>query len=656
MLYVDGSDKGCAATPGHGPDPAGAQYNGPMSGFALCFHRTDSAGEPAHAVERMLTAMAHLGPDGQDLWVRGPVALGHLHFRTTPEEQTERQPLAHPHMPLVLAWDGRLDNREEVYRSLAEPPGPLTDLSDAALVLHAYGERGRRCLGQLLGPFALVLYNHHSSEVLLARDPMGGRGLNYYLSARLLIAASEPGGVLAHPALRVLPDHRPVVTFLAIRELVDDATPFTGVKELMPADVLQIGVKRDHHESFWPFDPAARCHYRSNDEYAERFLELLRQSVHCRLRGRGPRAVAVSGGLDSAPIAALAARYESSQGRRCKAASWVFDRFTSCDERRYLDALYRDHALDPVQVNGDAAWALSDFANWPIHPSTPLQNPYRRLHEILYQRLQKEGVQVVLTGMMGDHLYLGTERWLKDLLRDGRLGALWRACVWDVIHNGWRAFIRQGLARGMLPDRWYRRWRPRPEPDWLTPFARRYVSTEAAWPAEARRARRPWQYMRALELRTARAAWIERYFAGRFQLELRQPFRDRRLVEFMLQLPTEQLQFAGVSRPIVRRALRERLPPEILGRSDKTAFQELLRYGLCEQSSTRVRYWMRAEDGLWPVYIDPQWIGRGQGVDGVRGHVHWLCISLEMWSRYTSIGFDFRRAVGEHAQRHTGPA
>lgn len=608
----------------------------------MCFYRDDRQASLS-IVETMLSAMDYLGSDGQRVEVKGSLALGYLHFATTPEDKGKSQPLTHSEAPLTLVWDGRLDNRQEVYQQLPGRLPRLQGLSDAQLVLHAYAYWGSACVRHLLGPFALAVYDRARREVVLACDPMGGRSIFYWLSDHTLVVASEPGGVLAHPDLAVEPDYGPMVMFFAYTEQSDAATCFRGVRTLLPAQIMRVGLDYVNTDSYWPFDPTARLHYRKDEDYANHFLELLTKSVACRLPAAGTPAVALSGGLDSAPIAAVAARCLGTQGRRLTAASWVFDRFAECDERQYLQHMYRSPNVESLQINCDAAWPLSDFDTWPIHPCAPFQNPYRRFHENLYRELEQRGVRVLLTGLMGDHLYVGTERWFGDLLAERRISSAISDGMWYITEYGWRAFLRQGLLRGLLPHGIYRILRPRPVPEWLTPFARSHLNDSAAWPQESTRARRPHQYFRALELVTG-LGYIERFFAGRYGIELRYPFRDRRLVDFMLQVPTRQLYSRGTKRPIVRRAMRDLVPAAILARPTKTSFQSLCTFGLCEQELSRVYQWLDSPDNIWSLYVDREWLLANRDCEHLSGYVGWLCISLEMWSRYTAAGAAFRKA------------
>src|SRR5687767_12470040 len=145
-----------------------------MSALALLYTRTD---EPAsqQRVAAMLRALDHRGPDGCDAIVRGNAALGHQHFWTTPEEIGERQPLTDPDSGISIAFDGRLDNRDDLLRALRLNHGINQPLSDASLVLHCYLQWDEACFERLLGAFAIVLIDERIQSVLLARDGLGER-------------------------------------------------------------------------------------------------------------------------------------------------------------------------------------------------------------------------------------------------------------------------------------------------------------------------------------------------------------------------------------------------------------------------------------------------------------------------------------------------
>ena len=189
----------------------------------------------------MIKALSVRGPDGCDQLVRGWIGLGHQHFWTTPESSGERQPLSDVRAEVVLVFDGRLDNREELLATLDVKHLDSRGVpSDAELVLAAYQRWGEEFCGHLIGPGALVIVDLERRQVLCARDPLGDRTLFYNLDHSRLLVASEESGLLAHPEVGADFDETHLACFFALRVPSGGSTFFQQVRELLPGELLRV--------------------------------------------------------------------------------------------------------------------------------------------------------------------------------------------------------------------------------------------------------------------------------------------------------------------------------------------------------------------------------------------------------------------------------
>ncbi len=627
-----------------------------MSGFASIFHRDDSPPESG-ALEPMLTALAHRGPDGRRLLLAPPFALGHLHFWTTPEEHGERQPVAGPAGRLAL-FDGRLDNRRELLAAL-DLDGPLDRPapSDAALALAAVDRWGSEGLERLLGPFALVICDPASRSVLCARDPLGGRSLFYRASAGRLVVASEEGAVLAHPAADDRLDERRLAGYFALRVPDDGSTFFREVSELRPGEALRVTRRQVRRWRFWRPRPLPAPRYRTDGEYAEHYRELLARSVACRLRAPGRLGVMMSGGLDSTSLAALAARHlerggEGANGHRppaLTALSWVFDELIECDERPFIERVVAAHRLRPLRLTGDGCWPLSgaeaaleaapegDPPTGAVSPDTPEQNPYRQLKQGLYRRAAADGCTVVLNGGSADLLYVGAGDWLRDLLREWRLAAAGRELLGELHRHGLSRAVGRLTARRRGGGR-----RPAIGPPWLTSGASRLLpgpDEEALAPPAGRR---PRQAGAVFAAREARGISVEGRYANCERIELRHPYRDRRLIEFMLAVPAHQLYRLGRFKHIARLAMAGLLPEAIRERRQPTRLTPLFEVGLRERARPLVERLLFGPGAAWSDFVRRDWLARVLDEGAARRGqemVLWNCVSFELWRQ--------RRALSE---------
>ena len=594
-----------------------------------------------------MSRLKQRGPDGRDALYTSHAALGHCHFWTTPEEVGERQPLQVTRLPFRIVLDGRLDNRDELLSNLKLE----TPVSDAALILYAYERWGEACFEHFIGEYALVILDERSGALVCARDALGDRTLFYSVQGRRWVIASEPWAVTAgcdgSPGI----SEHSLAHFFSLRIPADGQTLFKNIFELLPAQALRISDSGLRTWRTWQPDPTKRLRGRSDAEYAAQFRDLLEESVRCRMRATTPVGVLMSGGLDSGSIASLAARMLAPLP--LTAISYVFDELSDCDERLYIETMVSRWGLRSLQIPCDDAWPLRDWENWPRNPNQPEPNPYRLLKERAYQRAHEEGLRVLLPGAFGDELYDGEEDWLADLISEKR----WREAGMELRRHVKYAGLRSTLgssylrraARRLLPPILGTARRPSPIPAWLTSFSAEQLGkiqintvVRSGSPQTASAGRHPASsFAHKQNILGLEAAWnstSEIFHASRHTLELRHPYRDRRLVEFVLSLPAHQLYNRGYFKYILRNAMQGLLPDAILSRQAPTPLLSLFARGM-ERERSRAQSELENANSPWRKYVRADWLARQWNVpltpetDGAESLLPWLCISCAAWLR-----------------------
>ena len=617
-----------------------------MSGIVAIWRR-DGAPLSHDEVVGPSVALAHRGRNGSDAAVLRDRALAHHHFWTTPEEIGERQPVSLDNGRLLIALDGRLDNRTELVPQLAPREASV---SDASLLIRAYERWGESCFARLLGPFAACVFDQRTGHVVLARDPLGDRTLFYYLSDRALVIASEESAVLAHPEVPRRLDETTLALFYAVEAPAAGATFFSDVRELLPGHTLTVGQERSELRAFWspPDGPALRLG--SDREYADAFRGLLRDAVRCRMRSIRPAGVLMSGGLDSTSVACLAAE-EMARASQCeplRVFSWVFDELAVCDERFFMDAVVERYGLEAHRIVGDTLWPLRDAPAWPHDPGRPHLGIYRLLLENLCREIKATGTDVLLTGNFGDHLYSGAERWLLELLREGRPMAGVGSLLLCLTRRGVRGLrsdpgLRRLASRLLQPFRGQRRpgGMPANAKSWLTAEALDRISGAESCDQDGlgevgRRFRliaTPW---------AAQSAPLGTAQANRLGIEVRNPYRDRRLVEFMASVPRHQVYRGGLYKHVLRAAMRGVLPDRVRLRKKATSYVPLYNRGVFERERDTARALLDAPDAWWPRFVRREWL---EGAlreplrprnDGAAALVPWFCVVVELWRRTAS--------------------
>ncbi len=596
---------------------------------------------------RLLTALGEgltaRGPDGGNEARCGSVGMAYRAFHTNRESRLERQPLVSPN-GCLLAWDGRLDNRDELLALLGDKLE--SDQTDAAMVMAAYQKWGVDCLRRLIGDFALSLWDPTIRTLLLARDPFGARTLYYHLSKEKIIWSSllRPLLGLARTGLEV--DDEYIAGYLTtLTEL--ERTPYRGIQSVPPGSVVMTQDGRQRVQRFWSPDPQHEIRYRSDAEYEEHFRQVFQEAVRCRLRVDGPVWSELSGGLDSSSIVCVADEVlerGEAQASKLETVSYVFNESRTSDERVFIRYVEEKRGSAGHHLCEDDYRILADSAD-PVLTSIP--NPlvcFAERQRRLCELMREQGVRVLLSGLAGDNLLWSAGEaspeladllvQLKPFLLHRRIKAwsqaqkktywqtLWRGAVWPILSQRLRACC-QSI------------WEV---PEWFDPafVARMNLRERMLGPVDTFGFRLPSGRQQSSMLLTAIPAVSAGYHMDWGWIEMSYPFLDRRLVEFCLAIPCDQKTRPGEARSLHRRALGNVLPEKIAQRKSKRGPSE----ALCRALN---REWPRLQD----LFTDARVCARGymdarglrEAIDrarhGQKAHSFEILktLSLELWLR-----------------------
>lgn len=610
----------------------------------------DGAPTDAALLRRMTGAAPWRGPDGVRHWVKGNVGLAHQAFHVTPESVRERQPLVSADGQLALVADARIDNREELIRALAGegmPPDP----TDADLLLAAYRRWREACPERLLGDFVFAVWDNAEQQLFLARDAMGGRSLCYHFDGRRCVFASEVGQILDVPGFQQRINEGKIADFLARLNHEYSETLFESVYYCPPAHAVTVSAGGVRKRRYWDIDPAARLRYRDDREYAEHFLEILTAATRCRMRAVGPVGLSMSGGLDSTLLAALATKLLPEAilpQARLKTFSYAFDELKSCDERDYIRQVVERLGLDATYVPGDDKWALKDLPRWPVERDYIWADAYTGLVNAVAAAAREAGCRVLLNGQFGDVLFIGGSYWAAELLKGGRWTDLGRAVR---EHHGqiqWRSCLLEHGLQQMIPARFKRMLSPLKRPPLLQrhpafhPALAERVKLRAlrARTADDSRLRRfsaPGQWVRLTALTDS--FWAEdfgesRRYYNRFGLEAESPYFDRRIVEYAMALPADQLGRPWRNRWVQRNAMAGLVPDAVRERAEKTDFELLTARGLFERETETVRRILAKRLSVQRHFVRSDWMEKAVSnpeFSSANMFHFWQIISLELW-------------------------
>ena len=490
-------------------------------------------------LRRMLECISHRGPDRTGVWEGENVALGCNRLAVI-DIEGGRQPLFDENGGLIV-YNGEIFNFPEIRKEL-EKKQPFKTKSDTEVILRAYREWGAECLSKFNGMFAFAIWD--GEKLFMARDRMGEKPFYYHNGPDGFFFASEIKAILSQVEGRV----RFTPEFDAFEYPCGEDTYYENIKALEPGCYLEY-VRGDlKKKRYWSIPVGERMRERSDREYVEEFRELIENAVAIRLRSDVPVGIFLSGGLDSAMIAALAGPMD--------AFSCRFPDGDVFDEWEYARIAAGNVGLTPRQVTP----TFEDFRNKLPKILWHLDGPISTMSSIGEFSLAaeaKDRVKVVLGGQGGDELLGGYVRYLL-MLEEARIAAteplknyvpLARK-IWgedfgdDPASRYFKLICRNGRASGEAAD-----------------TVRRLFDVPGGLLDKMSFA--------DIHLQLPALLTMNDRAAAAYGIENRCPFLDYRIVEFAFRLP-EELRIRDLrTKWILREAARGLVPDAIVDRVDK---------------------------------------------------------------------------------------
>ena len=534
--------------------------------------RLDGGPVDGGIVRRMNGAADLLFAHGQRSWFGGSVGFS----CAGPEVSGQKfwQSCHAPAGECTVAFDGRLDNRENLVASLREREvGSRSD--DPELTLAAYREWGVDCARRLIGDFAFGLWDGRRKRLLCVRDPLGVRPLYTLVRGDLIYFATQLRQILAGLSQTPTIDLEFVADRLALGTDRADAayTPYRGAARLNPGHLLMAENGRVRTERYWWWRAANRNAIADSEAYVEQFRETFTEAVQTRMRGSGRVWSDLSGGLDSSSIVSIAA---AKQRARCPlpTVSVVFGRSKLSDEREWAAAVAAASDVEQHFIDGDVYHPLGGLREAvPYWDEPHAAAAFFGIHRQYHRLMAAEAPPILLSGIGAEPVVMSRFQapvYLADLLRRGELRSLWREL------DRWQRVLKMPLSnlvsrfclRPLMGKAVIGAYLLPQVHDWITPsFARRWDlkgrATRNNMPSLCDDVADRWQVERIGSI----TGLLMRGYLDR-ACDIRYPFLHRPLVELALAAPWHVKEVPGETKALLRRAMRGRLPEKVRRRTE----------------------------------------------------------------------------------------
>lgn len=360
-------------------------------------------------IESMTGSLSHRGPDASGRFIDEGIALGHRRLSIIDLSESANQPMSDTGNRFIITFNGEIYNFGEVRERLSGYR--FRTASDTETILAAYERYGSDCLGMLNGMFALAIWDRRKRELFLARDRMGVKPLYYHFDGRRLVFASEIRAVLASGMAERRIDRAGLRDYLAFQSVYSPGTIVEGIRQLPAGCFATLGDGGLRISRYWSIEDAPRAVGETTEsDVRERVRELLENSVRRRMISDVRLGAFLSGGIDSSAVVALMSRLSDTP---VSTFSVNFEE-KEFDESVHAETIAKKFGTDHQSVRlraGDFLASLPAALASADSPSGDGVNTY-----VVSKATRAAGLKVALSGVGGDELFAGYPNfmnWLK---------------------------------------------------------------------------------------------------------------------------------------------------------------------------------------------------------------------------------------------------
>jgi len=605
--------------------------------------------EPVHPdqIRKMTHSMRHRGPDAEGFFIDNNLAFGHRRLSIIDLSDAANQPFEDVSGRYIIIFNGEIYNFREVKSRL--PDYPFRTESDTEVILAAYIRWGTESLGYLRGMYTIVIWDKQNRDLFIARDRLGVKPLYYYQGNDQFVFASELRAILSLG--NICRQHNPVA-FSEFFRYQSIGFPNSAVKAIrqMEAGTWML-IKNGEIKTAKYWDPTIKNHdfdLTDKTQVQQKIRELLLQSVKRRLVSDVPVGAFLSGGIDSSAVVGLMVEAGDPNPNTFNIS---FDE-EEYDESFYANIIAKKFNTRHTQVHMKPEIMLDELTNALDMMDTPSGDGINTY--VVSKAIRKQGITVALSGVGGDELFAGYpifEQYIRVRQKN------W---IWNIpsglrnllsAYPGWKGKSSRMVQLLQLKspgiENVYPVFRQLISPDYLKRLTIIGIDDESTLACQ----------LQAKKNNLAKLPYFSQVTAAEYigytqqtllkdtdqmsmanSLEIREPFFDQDLVEFVMSVP-DHFKVPVYPKSLLVESLKPLLPDEIVFRKKRGflfPWKEWMKkelHSFCEMNINQMsqREFIQGEElkKFWKRFL--------AGDNTVRWQELWLFVVLNYWMNKNSV-------------------
>lgn len=548
----------------------------------LCLNGGSStwqAEELTESIKAMNDALAHRGPDGEGIYVNGPIGLGHRRLSILDLSENGSQPMFNEDRSIAIVFNGEIYNYLELMPDLVKQGHIFKSKTDTEVIIHAYEEYGVDCVKRFNGMWAFVIYDFKKHTLFASRDRLGVKPFYYFYDNSRFVFSSEIKSILKHN--KVTDAHLgKVYDYLAYGYKTNNGdTFFKGICELKSAHNLVIKNAKFIFSKYWDIADVDATRYSADLEHATHdFMSLFTDAIKLRFRSDVPVAMLVSGGLDSTAITRVI-------------DTLIEDGSLNCSEVTAYSAVFPGYALNEEAVVKEFIKTCRHIRFEPVYPDSkallgsicdiayglgePVFSATSFAHFLLMKEISRTGVKVVLNGQGSDEAFCGYGNYivgyfLLDVLKSRPADFAREVRAISQRMGFSYSYIATQIVKALLPRRKASYLRAKYQERTLDTLDADFIGNNITYFDAGNRASVSqgsldnYLKLNLTDYAFTQILHYEDHSSMQSSVEIRSPFIDYRLMEFAFRLPTRYKISSGVTKKIIREAFKGMLPDSVI--------------------------------------------------------------------------------------------
>jgi asparagine synthase (glutamine-hydrolysing) len=619
-----------------------------MCGFVGVINKN---GEPVEreVLQKMADSIHHRGPDEEGIWMDGPIGFFHKRLSII-DLSTGRQPMAF--LDYTIVFNGEIYNYVELRNDLIAKGHQFVTTSDTEVILHLYHEYGQGFVNELNGMFAFLIHDRRNNIVFIARDHFGIKPLYWLRNDERILFGSEIKAILTHPEVKASYNLENLYEYLTFQFVMGEETMFQDIFKIKPGHQITINLsnwdftEKKYWEPNFKLDP-----YHTEEFFIVELRKILEETISQQLRSDVPVGTYLSGGLDSSLVTIMASRFLD---KPLSSFSGAFREGPEFNELPFARVAANAANANLHEIYPTEEEFIQYLPKLIYHLDEPVAGP-GLFPQYIVSKYASRHVKVILGGQGGDEIFGGYARYLVAYLEQAVKGAIFQT-------NEEEEHIVS--LKSILPN---------------LPSLRQYIPmmksfwNEGAFEAMDKRYFNLINRMGSTDvffheefIRERDEEAIFRKFSGYFNhsdtksyfnkmthfdmfgslpgllqvedrvsmsvsIESRVPLLDRRIVDLISRMPAGMKFKGGEMKYLLKKAIKDIMPEEIMNRKDKMGFPVPLHIWSKNKARDFILDHLLSKQAKERNIINTQYVEKLINSEQPFSRGLWGILSLELW-------------------------